>query len=260
MGDDVPKEMNYSRVTGGRQPHYSVGDRIKDKNGRVYVVTGAERPYEDGQGYRHSARARLATDAEAEESDLTSQIHDIRQAIDAASPEQMPYQEAMAKRAELHAKLPELEEKLKAASARVKHEQAASPMPAAVAAPAARTPAQPATPKRDIGPMLDKLRHLRARMNLISPASPYHTQFAAELADAEAELKQHVPAGTHVDADSGLHFRRDGKNAAVTGNTFAHKDALKRSGFRWDGDARAWVGPIDAVRKMSRDAHSALGG
>lgn len=30
----------------------------------------------------------------------------------------------------------------------------------------------------------------------------------------------------------------------LTGNTYAHRTAIKARGFRWDADAKAWIGQI----------------
>ena len=39
----------------------------------------------------------------------------------------------------------------------------------------------------------------------------------------------------------------DGGNAIVEGDTYYVKDILRKYGFKWDGDARAWVGGVGNV-------------
>jgi hypothetical protein len=41
-----------------------------------------------------------------------------------------------------------------------------------------------------------------------------------------------------------------GSHVAVSGNTFAHKDAIKKMGGKWDGDAKAWRVPAGKAHEL----------
>lgn len=49
---------------------------------------------------------------------------------------------------------------------------------------------------------------------------------------------------------TGLRFTRDGATVTVSGNTFAHRGALRAAGFAWDRDAEVWAGDVHAAARL----------
>lgn len=83
--------------------------------------------------------------------------------------------------------------------------------------------------------------------SLKAPVAPTHID-AANAAQAATEASPSYPAL----AKKGIVVSKSGNGYVLTGNTYDHRDAIKRAGGKWDSDAKGWKVPATALAELER--------